>query len=462
MVWLHSCTTHDVITDTEDPRTGNFYEISDAAFADYLMYNSTLPPTDDNSLPPGIVFSREGSMLLDADIAATVTLLYLVKDNNRMENLVNAGVPTGNVKIANLDGIQFFTNLETMRLTSNVLTGTLDLSMLNKLSILEMNSNFVNELIVPASVTRLRYAASTSDSSPDDRWLSEIDLSTNSQIDHIHLPNHHISVEGFKLPENYEQLTYINVEGNTDAPFEIPTDLYNRLSTKNGVIPVEPVTPPEVDDHLVMIPDRAFAEYLMHNSTLDAEDSNKLPEGIVIEEEGALLLDKEVAATVEVLYLVKDNTRMGNLEQAGVPTAREKITNLEGIEHFTNVTEIKLTSNQIVEKLDLSMLEKLVTLEMNSNYVNELIVPASLTRLRYAASSSAPENGKLTSINLAANSAINHIHLPNHEIITEGLVLPSSYASLTYIDLSGNTGAPFTIAADLFNQLDTSKGVTAP
>ncbi len=79
---------------------------------------------------------------------------------------------------------------------------------------------------------------------------------------------------------------------------------------------------------------------------------------------------------------------MGNLETEGVATAREKIASLDRIQFFTEAEEIKLTSNVLTGKLDLSMLSKLQTLEMNSNYVNELIVPASLTRLRYSASTS--------------------------------------------------------------------------
>ena len=79
---------------------------------------------------------------------------------------------------------------------------------------------------------------------------------------------------------------------------------------------------------------------------------------------------------------------MGNLETEGVATTREKIASLDGIQFFTEAEEIKLTSNVLTGKLDLSMLSKLQTLEMNSNYVNELIVPASLTRLRYLASTS--------------------------------------------------------------------------
>ena len=459
LIALNSCKTNDVIGEWEDPDTNKTYEITDKAFGEYLIYNASLAETEDNKLPSGIAFEKDGKTYIDKEVAATVTYLYLVKDNNRMEDLEKAGVTTAREKIAGLDGIQLFTELKEIKLTSNALTGTLDLSMLTKLETLEMNSNFVNELIVPPSLTRLRYAASTSDSAPDNRWLISIDLSQNPTINHIHLPNHHLTKDGFKLPGTFSELTYINVSGNTDAPFEIPADLYNQLTTKEGVIAGN--SNPEPEDDKYILNDKAFGEYLIHNSKLEAGDGNKLPEGIAFESDGNIILDKKIAVTVNILYLVKDNARMKELEAAGVQTANQKIASLDGIQFFTNVTEIKLTSNQLTGKLDLSMLTKLTTLEMNSNFVNELIVPPSLTRLRYAASTSdsAPDNRWLISIDLSKNPTINHIHLPNHHLTKDGFKLPGTFSELTYINVSGNTDAPFTIPAALFGQLETKDGV---
>lgn len=432
------------------------YQISDLAFADYLKYNSILDATDPNKLPDGIVVEKDGKMMLDKNLASSVLNLYLVKDTKRMEALAAAGVATANQKIVNLDGIQFFTSVEEIKLTSNEVVGKLDFSMLPNLKTLEMNSNYVNELIVPASLTRLRYAASTSSSAPENRWLTAIDLSNNSNMDHIHLPNHKITTEGLKLPTDFSKLTYIDLTGNTDAPFTIPADLFNQLQTKKGVAADTPT-------NLFQLADAAFADYLKYNSTLAADHANKLPEGIVVEQDGKMMLDKTLAASVTNLNIVKSSSRITDLTAAGVPTAAQKIVNLSGIQFFTNLETITMTSNDVVGKLDLSMLTKLKTLEMNSNYVNELIVPASLTRLRYAAStsSSAPDNRWLTAIDLSKNNAMDHIHLPNHKIMTEGLKLPTDYSKLTYIDLTGNTGAPFAIPAALFNQLTTKSGVVS-
>jgi len=456
---LLSCETIDV-----EPITGGdvegLYQINDLAFAEYLDYNTTLEESNANKLPSGIVVRADDGYYLDVESAATVDVLYLVKDNNRMSALEEAGVASARDKIESLDGIQFFTNVVDLKLTSNTLSGKLDLSMLPKLEVIEMNSNYVNELILPASVTRLRYAASTSASAPDDRWLTAIDLLANNQLHHVHLPNHRIEKETFLLPENPAALREVNVSGNTGAPFEVSEGLYNQLTTRDGLI-VEIMTPPIAA--FVEILDVAFGDYLIHNSNLPVGSSNKLPEGTAFLEDGKRMLNTAIAATVEALYLVKDNTRIGNLRDAGVPTAEVKISNLAGIEYFTNVKDIKLTSNVLTGKLDLSALVMLEVLEMNSNYVDELVLPESITRLRYAAStsSSAPDNRWLTGVDLTNCSRLDHLHLPNHHITASGLKLPTSYGSMIYIDLSGNVGAPFSIPAALYSQLTTKNGVVS-
>ncbi|MDO5608323.1 MAG: hypothetical protein Q4G08_07715 [Capnocytophaga sp.] len=456
-IGVSACTTNDVAG--ESIPKDEMYELADAAFAEYLMHNSRLAASEANALPANIVVITNGKYYLNKSLAESVVgVLYLVKDNTRMQNLQAAGVATAFQKIENLDGIQFFVNCTDLKLTSNTLAGKLDLSALSKLEILEMNSNYVNELTVPSSVVRLRYNASSADNAPADRFLTAINLSGNTNLNHLHLPNHRITTQGLQLPTSYSDLTYINLSGNAEAPFVISDALYDQLTTAEGVVKGTTV----VTDFA--IPDVAFAEYLEYLSNLDAGDSNKLPDNIVRKEGNTFYIDVTIASTVTgTLYLVKDNTRMGNLETAGVATARQKIENLDGIQYFVNCTDLKLTSNTLTGKLDLSALSKLEILEMNSNYVNELIVPPTLLRLRYAAStsSSAPANRFLTAIDLTANKDMNHIHLPNHQLTAGGLRLPSQYAALVYINVSGNTGTPFVIPAALFAQLTTAEGVVS-
>lgn len=455
------CETEDV-EPIDDPvvTAEDYYEIKDKAFGEYLIYNGGLQESDDNKLPYGIAVLKDGKLLLNKKEAKKVDFLYLVKDSKRRKRLKDAGVATADDKIANLDGIQFFENVRTIKLTSNGLVGKLDVSMLSKLDTLEMNSNYVNRLIVPTSIMRLRYSASKSSSAPDNRWLNSIDLSKHSKLEHIHLPNHKITKSGLVLPNNTDKLVYVNVSGNTDAPFEVPEKLFNQLETKEGLAKATSDTSGE---KLYEIKDTAFGDYLIYNTGLADGEENKLPTGTAFLKDGKRMIDKEKAATAELLYLVKDSKRRAKLKEAGVATADDKITNLDGVQFFTNIRTIKLTSNGLTGKLDVSMLSKLDTLEMNSNYVNELIVPESLTRLRYSAStsSSAPDNRWLTSIDLSKNVNITHIYLKRHKITAAGFKLPSTASKLEYIDVSENVNVPFEIPAELYSQLTTKKGVKA-
>lgn len=233
--FLIGCTTNDVDFIPDEPGTDDYYEILDAAFAEYMIYNSTLPPSNDNALPANVCFKEDGKYWIDKKKAATAIKMYLVKDATRIKALQEAGVPYADVKIANINGIQFFTSLEEIRLTSNVITGALDFTMLTQLAILEMNSNYVNSLKVPAAMVRLRYSASNAATAPDNRWLESIDLTACSKLNHVFLTNHHIGTGNFLIPTVYTDLREIDVSGNPGAPFPIPAALFNQLTTKSGV-----------------------------------------------------------------------------------------------------------------------------------------------------------------------------------------------------------------------------------
>ncbi|MGL4992964.1 MAG: hypothetical protein ACRC6R_02335 [Bacteroidales bacterium] len=448
------CSTQDVDFNPDGQEQANLYPLSDVAFAEYLIYNTTLEPSNKNMLPYGICINRNDSFLLDVEKAKQVKALYLVKDSKRVEDLTAAGVASAAVKISNIDGVQFFNNCTNLRLTSNAVEGKLDLSSLTKLDTLEMNANLVNDLVVPSSIKRLRYSASANAS--DTQRLISLNLSSATKAEHIYVINHLITKEGLELPASYSNLVDLDLSGNSGADFPIPQALYDQLSTKKGV-EVSTDEPSQTNYHLIS--DVAFAEYLIYNTTLAETNTNRLPLGICINRNDSFLLDTEIAKQVKALYLVKDSKRVEELTAAGVASAAVKISSLDGIEHFTECTNIKLTSNSIEGRLDLSALSKLDTLEMNANLVNDLIVPNSIKRLRYSASSNASDTQRLTSLNLSNASKAEHIYVINHLITQETLELPSSYSNLVDLDLSGNSGANFPIPQAMYDQLSTKKGV---
>lgn len=457
-----SCSTKDVEQPDNTVDPDKLYEIADEAFGEYLVYNSGLADSEANALPYGTAIKEEGKYYINKDVAATAQTVYLVKNGTQVEKLESAGLTTAAVKITNLDGIQFFTATKELKLTSNEITGSLDLSMLTQLETLEMNSNFVNSLKVPASIKRLRYSASKSATAPDNRWLTAIDLSACSTAEHIYLIDHKLTAAGLQLPTVYTALTELELSGNPDAPFIVPDALFDQLTTKTGVMK----DPGETgEDDFYELTDTAFAEYLLFNSgayETQPVAANKLPAGIVEKKDGKFFLNENIAETVASVYLVKNATQEGVLEGAGVETAKTKIADLDGIQFFTSATELKITSCAVTGTLDLSSLSSLTLVEMNSNLVSELIVPASLQKLNYNASSNATADQKLTAVDFSACANLDRIRLENHNISVlgaGGLVLPTDDSKLTELLLKGNPGADFIIDESLFDRLSTKSGV---
>lgn len=193
--------------------------------------------------------------------------------------------------------------------------------------------------------------------------------------------------------------------------------------------------PSGVDDNYA-ITDEAFGEYLYY---LGAAGVKKMRESIDGTEVNKYYIDTDLALKqTEPLNLSKSANAIKTLETAGVETATIKIKNVDGLQHFINVTGITLTSNE-VESIDLTKLTKLETLNLNNNFIGSLDLTnnIALTTLSYTASSKATESQKLTTIDLSKNT------------------------KLTSVDLSNHTGAPFPIPSAIFNQLTTAKGVKA-
>jgi len=175
-----SCSTDDVTT--EPPDTRNLFQIPDDAFGEYLEFRSV----------PGIVVNDDtepNRFALDIEMVEAVTELNLSKTSGAVMDLVAAGLETAEDDIQDLDGIQFFTGLQTLTITSNSIT-SLDLNRLILLRELEMNFNLVGSLDLSDNVSLevLRYRASSS--ATEAQRLDTIDLSTNTALRHLFLPGH--------------------------------------------------------------------------------------------------------------------------------------------------------------------------------------------------------------------------------------------------------------------------------
>ncbi len=450
------CTTDDVGPNHGKIDPADLYEITDEAFADYLIYNCNR--TDDYQLPFGTALVQDGRKYINKKVASRATILYLVKDATRITDLTNAGVPTAATKIVSLDGIQYFTGLDEIRLTSNLVAGELDLRALTRLTTLEMNTNVVNSLLLPATMVRLRYNASSTNSDVTKK-IAAIDLSGCANINHISLTNQNIAAAGFTLPATYANLHEIDLTGNPGAPFAVPAALYDQLTTSGGVMPAgaNPTTYPAL---FFQVPDAAFADYIFYRAT-DASASDKLPAGSVMKHtDNKIYICKPLAATATVLNVAKTSAAITTLTGASVPTASTKIADADGLQFFTGLKEFTATSNTFTAALKLSALTALETLQINTAYVSTLDVSAN-TKLKTlnCAGSTASGATKLSSINLSTNTKIETLNLKNNAIPAGGITGLDGLTSMTSVDLSGNTGAPFTIPAAIYDQCTTKVGV---
>lgn len=452
-----SCSTEDVDFIVEESGSDNLYALTDVAFAEYLMYNATLPSSNANALPYGICIMRNDTFFLDIDKAANAKAVYLVKDAKRIEALQAAGVASAAVKIENLDGIQHFVKCSNLKITSNSVLGKLDLSPLSVLDTLEMNANLVNELILPSSVTRLRYNASSN--ATDAQKLASIDLSQLSKLQHVSMTNQLLTSEGLKLPLSYSKLKELDLSGNPGAPFEIPEDLYNQLTIKNGVTIEEDngSEPGEPSENDYQIKDVAFGDYLVYLTENVADLSLRLPEGTAYKKDNVVFIDKKIAASYAgMLNISKAASYISLLQEAGVATADVKIGDADGLQFFTGVTKLIATSNAFTVQLPLTTLVNLDSLVVRTAGIDVIDLSGNRA-LKYLDIQGSAKLTKLSEADLSSNENLISVNLSANAIDPAKFILPASYSKLRTLNMGNNkvnnVTVTYTVPAALYDQL---------
>lgn len=435
------CTTDDVaaIIFGED----TLVEIADPALGEYLVYNSQR--TDDEKLPAGTAIEKDGKYYLDTNKAARATNLYLVKNETQIKKLSAAGLKTAAQKITNIDVLPYFTALKTLKLTSNAVH-EIDITECPEIETIEMNNNLVHSMDMSNATKLVRFRYGSSADTNDSEKLAEIDLTNCISLQHLYLKNQNIAESGIIFPADCANLTEIDLSGNPGAPFPVTSELYDRLTIKNGVTEQQGETPETYFD----LPDQAFGEYLSY-----LMNKGDLPAGIVTEENGAYRLNTAIAATVTTLNVAKTAKIITTLTEAGVKTAETLIASADGLQYFTALEEFTATSNNFTSPLPLSNLKNLEVLQVNTAGVSELDLSAN-TRLKTLNCNGSSKYAKLKAINLSANTALETLNVKNNDIETIDI---SMLKSLKEVDLSGNPGADFTIPSDIYNNLTTKKGV---
>ena len=444
---LSSCTTNDV-EDIQGDGEQDLYEIKDRALGEYLVYNCSR--TDENKLPYEMAVAENGKFYLNTQKAATVENLYLVKNDAQISKLESAGLATAAVKIVDMDGLQFFTALKTLKITSNSVE-RMDLTALTQLETVEMNNNCVAtlDLTQNTKLVRFRYGGNTTTTDTSTK-LSKISFANNNVIEHIYLKNQNLQENGFTLPSNYSALKELDLSNNPAAPFAIPEDLMNQLTTAVGVV-ADSEGGGDEDGELFTIPDQAFGEYLYYLSTT----AGKLPQGLVVKEGNEYQLDKTIAATVTSVNVNKMKDTITELQAAGLTTAETLISSADGLQFFIGLVEFTATSNKFTEALPITGLSNLEVLQVNTAGVSSLDLSGNpKLRVLNCNGSTKSGYGTLSSINLSYTSNLETLNLKNNKLEAINV---TNLVKLTELDLSGNPGANFKIPAGIFNNLTTTK-----
>lgn len=428
---LSSCTTNDV-EDIQGNGEQDLYEIKDRALGEYLVYNCSR--TDENKLPYETAIAEDGKFYLNTKKAATVENLYLVKNDAQITKLENAGLATAAVKIVDMDGLQFFTALKTLKITSNLIE-RMELTALTELETVEMNNNVIASLDLSQNTKLVRFRYGGTASAAASTKLSTISFANCNVIEHIYLKNQNLQEDGFILPENYSALKELDLSNNPAAPFAIPDDLIAQLTLKEGVV-AESEGGGDEEDEPYTIPDKAFGEYLYYLSS-NENASNKLPEGLVVKEGDEYQLDKTIAKTVTVLNVAKTKAMITTLTSANLSTAETLIASADGLQYFTALTELTATSNKFTTELPLTELKSLKILKLNFAGITVLDVSANLEL--EVLNCQGGKNGVLTAIDLSNNTKLKEVDLSKNL----------------------NDGQLFKIPAAIFNNLTTAVGVEA-
>lgn len=428
---LSSCTTNDV-EDIQGNGEQDLYEIKDRALGEYLVYNCSR--TDENKLPYETAIAEDGKFYLNTKKAATVENLYLVKNDAQVSKLESAGLATAAVKIVDMDGLQFFTALKTLKITSNLIE-RMELTTLTELQTVEMNNNVIASLDLSQNTKLVRFRYGGTASAAASTKLSTISFANCNVIEHIYLKNQNLQEDGFILPENYSALKELDLSNNPAAPFAIPADLIAQLTLKEGVV-AESEGGGEEEDEPYTISDKAFGEYLYYLST-NENASNKLPEGLVVKEGDEYQLDKTIAKTVTVLNVAKTKAMITTLTSANLSTAETLIASADGLQYFTALTELTATSNKFTTELPLTELKSLKILKLNFAGITVLNVSANLEL--EVLNCQGGKNGVLTAIDLSNNTKLKEVDLSKNL----------------------NDGQLFKIPAAIFNNLTTAVGVEA-
>jgi hypothetical protein len=408
------------------------------------------PPGDDRFYLPDPVFGFDLHALgigeMDTDSIPGDTLYYIEPESpavtgttaldlkKRGSDINNPDFILSPEKLTNLDGLQFFTNLEDISLTSNNITN-LPLSGNPNLTSLSLTFNRVGNLDVSMNplLETLNYGSS-SQADPATERIVTIDLTQNTALKVLVLKDHQI--ESIDVSQN-TALEEIDLSGNPGPDGDpetpdivIPAAIYDQIDPEKRLGVTRGEDMPEGNNRFYP-PDQVFG-FDLHALGLGEMDTDSIP--------GDTLYYIDTTSTAVLNTTLLDiKKRASDIEDPNFILSPVKLTNLDGIQFFPALVELSMTSNEVTS-LDLSRNTELVTLSMSFNLVGTLDISQNtkLETLLYRGSGNAdPDTQKLSAIDLSNNTALKRLELRDHNIETLDL---SNNLALEDLDMRGNPG----------------------
>ena len=333
--------------------------------------NIVVPPQTVNIPDPNLrngleqVFHKApGATITVADMA-TLETLYAISEN-----------------IRNLTGLEHATNLTELGLADNSISDLSALAGLTRLTYLDLRDNFISNISSLARLTNLTALGlginTISNISPLAGLtnLTALGLGRNNITDISPLSRltnltdlglHNNSISNISPLERLTKLTELYLENNSISdisPLVINTGLGNgdKVNVKGN-----PLGAPAYNIHIPILLSRGVNIEFdgTVSPTVNIPDPNlrNALEQVLGKAQGAIITAADMA-TLDALYATSEN-----------------ITNLTGLEHATNLTELGLVDNNITDISPLVGLTKLRLLWLDNNSISDISAIAGLTNL---------------------------------------------------------------------------------
>ena len=425
------------------------------------------------NIDAGTGFSTDCTVSIpDTNFEATLIALGIDTDNtiNQKITILDAENTTGilnvsNSSIANLAGIQAFTNITELQANNNTLT-SIDLGANNTIVKVVCSDNPLTNLDVTDCPTLTHITADNTDlasvnltNNPSllafaciDCELITLDVSQNTQLanlfigsnklNSLDLSNNTLLAKVF-INNNMGGLTHFDLQSNINLT-HLGCDNANLISlnVKNGNNTNVGAFFATGNNFTCVVVDDAT--YSTNNWTnIDAQvyfDEScvvNIPDNVF--EQKLINLGIDTDGTINQTISINDAHQVTNTLPLNTTRNTPKINNLSGIEHFINLKGLNISNNNI-SSIDVSNLTNLEFLETNNNPIDTIDLSNNLLLKKFI-----NINGSLDSIILPASAAmtyldvrgcnLKHIDISNQTALT---LLSVEYCSLGNLDISNN------------------------